>query len=47
MSFIDLQFVRIQSEDIMTDSVQAKQMLLTINSCVWASLVGANGSSLC
>ena len=32
MSFIDLEFMGIQSPDIMADSVDAKQMLLTLNS---------------
>jgi len=32
MSFIDLEFMGIQSPDIMTDSVDTKQMLLTISS---------------
>jgi hypothetical protein len=32
MSFIDLEFIGIQSPDIMADSVDAKQMLLTLNS---------------
>jgi len=32
MSFIDLEFMGIQSPDIMADSIDAKQMLLTINS---------------
>jgi len=32
MSFIDLEFMGIQSPDIMTDSIDAKQMLLTLNS---------------
>jgi len=31
-SFIDLEFMGIQSPDIMADSVDAKQMLLTLNS---------------
>ena len=32
MSFIDLEFMGIQSPDIMADSIDAKQMLLTLNS---------------
>ena len=32
MSFIDLEFMGIQSPDIMADSVDTKQMLLTLNS---------------
>ena len=32
MSFIDLEFMGIQSPDIMADSVDANQMLLTLNS---------------
>jgi hypothetical protein len=32
MSFIDLEFMEIQSPDIMADSVDANQMLLTLNS---------------
>jgi len=32
MSFINLEFMGIQSPDIMADSVDAKQMLLTLNS---------------
>jgi len=32
MTFIDLEFMGIQSPDIMADSVDAKQMLLTLNS---------------
>jgi len=32
MSFIDLEFVGIQSPDIMADSIDTKQMLLTLNS---------------
>ena len=32
MSFIGLEFMGIQSPDIMADSVDAKQMLLTTNS---------------
>ena len=32
MSFIDLESMGIQSPDIMADSTDAKQMLLTINS---------------
>jgi len=32
MSFIDLEFMGIQSPDIMADSIDAKQMLPTINS---------------
>ncbi len=32
MSFIDLEFMGIQSPDIMADSADAKQMLLTLNS---------------
>ncbi len=32
MSFIDLEFMGIQSPDIMADAVDAKQMLLTLNS---------------
>ncbi len=31
MSFISLEFMGIQSPDIMADSVDAKQMLLTLN----------------
>jgi hypothetical protein len=30
MSFIDLEFMGIQSPDIMADSVDAKQMLITL-----------------
>jgi hypothetical protein len=36
MSFIDLEFMGIQSLDIMADSIDAKQMLLTLR----ASLIG-------
>jgi len=32
MSFIDLEFMEIQSPDIMADSIDTKQMLLTLNS---------------
>jgi len=32
MSFIDLEFMGIQSPDIMADSADAKQMLLTLSS---------------
>jgi len=32
MSFIDLEFMGIQSPDIMADSIDTKQMLLTLNS---------------
>ena len=32
MSFIDLEFMGIQLPDIMADSVDAKQMLVTLNS---------------
>jgi len=32
MSFINLEFMGIQSPDIMADSIDAKQMLLTLNS---------------
>jgi hypothetical protein len=32
MSFIDLEFMGIQSPDIMADSIDPKQMLLTLNS---------------
>ena len=32
MSFIDLEFMGIQSPDIMADSIDAKQMLVTLNS---------------
>jgi len=32
MSFIDLEFIGIQSPDIMADSIDAKQMHLTLNS---------------
>jgi len=32
MSFISLEFVGIQSPDIMADSIDAKQMLVTLNS---------------
>jgi hypothetical protein len=32
MSFIDLEFMGIQSPDIMADSIDAKQMLLTLDS---------------
>jgi len=32
MSFINLEFMGIQSPDIMADSVDTKQMLLTLNS---------------
>jgi hypothetical protein len=32
MSFIDLEFMGIQSPDIMADSVDTKQILLTLNS---------------
>ena len=32
MSFIDVEFMGIQSPDIMADSADAKQMLLTLNS---------------
>jgi len=32
MSFIDLEFMGIQSPDIMADSIGAKQMLLILNS---------------
>jgi hypothetical protein len=32
MSFIELEFMGIQFPDIMADSVDAKQMLLTLNS---------------
>jgi hypothetical protein len=32
MSFIDLEFMGIPLPDIMADSVDAKQMLLTLNS---------------
>jgi len=32
MSFIDLEFMGIQCPDIMADSTDAKQMLLTLNS---------------
>jgi len=32
MSFIDLEFMEIQSSDIMADSIDAKQMLLALNS---------------
>ena len=32
MSFIDLEFMGIQSPDIMADSADTKQMLLTLNS---------------
>ena len=31
MSFIHLEFMRIQSTDIMADSADAKQMLVTLN----------------
>jgi len=32
MSFIHLEFMGIQSPDIMADSIDTKQMLLTLNS---------------
>jgi len=32
MSFISLEFMGIQSPDIMADSIDAKQMLVTLNS---------------
>ena len=32
MSFIDLEFMGVQSPNIMADSVDTKQMLLTLNS---------------
>jgi hypothetical protein len=32
MSFIDLEFIGIQSPDIMADSANTKQILLTLNS---------------
>jgi len=32
MSFIDLEFMGIQPPDIMADSIDAKQMLLTLSS---------------
>jgi len=32
MSFIDLEFMGIQSPDIMADSIDTKQMLVTLNS---------------
>jgi len=31
MSFINLEFMGIQSPDIMADSIDAKQMLVTLN----------------
>jgi len=44
MSFIDLEFmgIQFQSPDIMADSIDAKQMLLTLNS----KLDWLNGFSL-